>query len=130
MTGMVYEAIKNTTRRSCAVPPLLRVLVTLRFLAGGTFYYNVGDLSGIHKCTICRAVKRVCHALVNLSEINAQVCCGTDNLIYQATVKWPGSCRIFDNSTLDIMMEGNRHLGLNRVDGLLRCYTGTRTTTA
>ena len=36
--------LKRDTLRSCALPPLLQVLVTLRFLATGGFYSLIADI--------------------------------------------------------------------------------------
>lgn len=49
----------NTDDRGCPVPPLLQVLVTLRFYGAGTFQVVSGDLVNISQPTVSRIVERV-----------------------------------------------------------------------
>ena len=44
----------------------------------------------------------------HFAAINAMVCCGADNLIYNANAKWPGSthdAKVFKQSSLAKIME-------------------------
>ncbi len=45
------------------IPPLLQLLMTLRYYASGTFQIVVGDLLGVHQSTVSRVVKRTSEAL-------------------------------------------------------------------
>ncbi|KAK8783480.1 hypothetical protein V5799_010155 [Amblyomma americanum] len=49
----------NTDDRGCPVPPLLQVLVTLRFYGAGTFQVVSGDLVNISQPTVLQIVERV-----------------------------------------------------------------------
>uniref|UniRef100_A0A3B3SH91 DDE Tnp4 domain-containing protein n=1 Tax=Paramormyrops kingsleyae TaxID=1676925 RepID=A0A3B3SH91_9TELE len=44
----------------------LQVLLTLRFLACGTFHRETGDLCGASEATVCRIVHKVCRAICEL----------------------------------------------------------------
>ncbi len=37
-----------------------RLLLALRFYAGGDFYYDIGDAHGPSKATVCRTIRLVC----------------------------------------------------------------------
>ncbi|XP_048759899.2 putative nuclease HARBI1 [Ostrea edulis] len=64
ITGLLAPSLTHETLRSCALPPLLQVLVTLRFLATGGFYSLISDtFSSISPPSICRAVRDVCRGL-------------------------------------------------------------------
>uniref|UniRef100_A0A8C7L3E7 DDE Tnp4 domain-containing protein n=1 Tax=Oncorhynchus kisutch TaxID=8019 RepID=A0A8C7L3E7_ONCKI len=52
----VAPTIKHGSDRNEAVPPLLQLLVTVRFYVTGCFQMVVGDLFGLHKSTVCRTV--------------------------------------------------------------------------
>ena len=59
----VDTVIQNPTRRGVVLPTLLQVLITLRYLATGTFQIVVADLLQVHQTTVCRVIHRVCRAL-------------------------------------------------------------------
>ncbi|XP_056001593.1 putative nuclease HARBI1 [Ostrea edulis] len=64
ITGLLAPSFTRETLRSCALPPLLQVLVTLRFLATGGFYSLISDtFFSISPPSICRAVRDVCRGL-------------------------------------------------------------------
>lgn len=63
ITGIVRLAIERPTERTGALPAMLQVLITLRFLATGTFQSVVADLARVHQTTVCRTIHRVCRAL-------------------------------------------------------------------
>lgn len=52
--------------RNLAVKPLDQVLVTLQYYASGSFMRCVGDMSGLHKSTVCRIIHRVTRAIAKL----------------------------------------------------------------
>ena len=66
LNGKVGPAIKHGSERNFAVPPLLQLLVALRFYATGCFQMVDGDLFGVHKSTVCRIVSRVSKAIAGL----------------------------------------------------------------
>ena len=68
LSGRIGPAIKHRSERNAAVPPLLQLLVALRFYATGCFQMVDGDLFGVHKSTVCRIVKRVTKAIASLRD--------------------------------------------------------------
>ena len=54
----VAAALETETNRSMPLPPLLSLLVTLHFLASGCHYIIIGDIHGISKSSVSRAVKK------------------------------------------------------------------------
>ena len=64
ITRLVEDEISTTTNRSQPVSATKQVLITLRFLASGTFQQVTGDtISGLHKSTVCRIIRRVTVAI-------------------------------------------------------------------
>jgi len=59
--------------RGTPIPPSLQILITLRFLACGTFHRETGDLCGVSESTVCNVLHNVCTAICELKEdcINA-----------------------------------------------------------
>ena len=43
----IVGEVASQTMRNCPLPPLMKLLVCLRYLASGTFHINVGDSLGI-----------------------------------------------------------------------------------
>nr|CAI5847003.1 unnamed protein product [Callosobruchus analis] len=58
--------ISHPTQRNHAVSAEIMLLVTLRYLATGSFLVVVGDFVGIDKSTACRIVYKVCRAIAGL----------------------------------------------------------------
>ena len=56
------------TRRNDALSVETQVLASMRFLASGCFYQVDADVLGIHKSSVCRALKGFCEALVSKSD--------------------------------------------------------------
>lgn len=56
--------IQHETARNRALTPKEQLLLTLRFLATGTFYYVVGDAHGPSRATVHRTVHRVLEVIV------------------------------------------------------------------
>ncbi|XP_053383749.1 putative nuclease HARBI1 [Mercenaria mercenaria] len=48
------------------IPPLLQILITLRFFGTGSFLNVIGDLVGVHKSSVSRIVKSVSGAIAAL----------------------------------------------------------------
>ncbi|XP_021962175.1 putative nuclease HARBI1 [Folsomia candida] len=69
-TVFVADQIKNQLvsplRRGVQIPPILQLLVALRFYAGGSFQIQVGDLAQLSQGTVSKLVKRVSGALAAL----------------------------------------------------------------
>ena len=64
ITGLVAEKISPTTNRSQSVSATKQVLITLRFLASGSFQQVTGDtVAGLDKSTVSRIIRRVTVAL-------------------------------------------------------------------
>ena len=55
--------------RGRSVPGSLRVRITLRFLASGTFHHETGDLCGVSEATVGRVVHNVCSAICELRNL-------------------------------------------------------------
>ncbi|KAJ3641886.1 hypothetical protein Zmor_028356 [Zophobas morio] len=62
----IEELITHPTERNDCLSAENQVLLTLRFLATGSFLSVAGDFCGVHKSTASRTVKRVTVALANL----------------------------------------------------------------
>ncbi|XP_028411674.1 putative nuclease HARBI1 [Dendronephthya gigantea] len=64
IVNLVHNEIHPPTNRSYALSAMKQVLITLRFLATGSFLQVIGDtFAALHKSTISRVVRRVCIAL-------------------------------------------------------------------
>ena len=58
------EEIIALPHRKGALPPVLQVLLTLRFYACGSFQDVCGELVGVHQATASRTITRVTEALL------------------------------------------------------------------
>lgn len=58
--------LEYTSERNNPLPPILQLLIALRFYATGSFQLVVADLAGVHKSTVCRTVHRVSRAIAGL----------------------------------------------------------------
>ena len=64
ITSLIEDEISPTSNRTKPVSATKQVLITLRFLASGSFQQVTGDtVSGLHKSTVCRIIRRVTVAL-------------------------------------------------------------------
>ena len=64
ITGLVAEEISPTTNRSQSVSATKQVLITLRFLASGSFQQVTGDtVAGLNKSSASKITRRVTLAL-------------------------------------------------------------------
>uniref|UniRef100_A0A673I6E9 DDE Tnp4 domain-containing protein n=1 Tax=Sinocyclocheilus rhinocerous TaxID=307959 RepID=A0A673I6E9_9TELE len=54
--------------RGRPIPHSLQVLITLRYLACGTFHQESGDLCGVSEPTVCEIVHKVCNAICELKD--------------------------------------------------------------
>ncbi|XP_043217108.1 putative nuclease HARBI1 [Amphibalanus amphitrite] len=61
----IGDDLAHDTDRNHALTPKQQLLLTLRFLATGSFYHVVGDAHGPSKATVYRAVHRAVEAIVN-----------------------------------------------------------------
>ncbi|KAH7949067.1 hypothetical protein HPB49_004637 [Dermacentor silvarum] len=119
----------NTDGRGLPVPPLLQLLITLRFYGAGTFQIVTGDLVNVSQPTVSRVIERVSTmiarslfpALVKFPSasevyrnrkgyfsINVQGITGPDLQFYDVVASWPGSAhdsRIFDCSRARVLYE-------------------------
>ena len=64
ITNLVAGDISRNTRRNHALPPLLQVLIALRFYASGSFLQVIGDTFGVDKSTVSRVIADVSRALI------------------------------------------------------------------
>lgn len=58
--------IEHGSDRNAAIPPLLQLVIALRFYATGCFQLTDGDLFGVHDSTVSRIVARVSPAIASL----------------------------------------------------------------
>ena len=64
IVNLVHDKISPPTKRSFSISATEQVLITLRFLATGSFLQVTGDtFAALHKSTVSRVVRRVCLAL-------------------------------------------------------------------
>lgn len=66
LSEKIEPAIRHGTDRNAAVPPLLQLLISLRFYDSGCFQMVDGDLFGVHQSTVSRTVGRVSRAIAAL----------------------------------------------------------------
>ncbi|XP_052260994.1 putative nuclease HARBI1 [Dreissena polymorpha] len=60
---LIGEEIAPTCRRSHAIDPVTQILASLRYLAKGDFYSEVGDIHGISKSSFCRILQKFISAV-------------------------------------------------------------------
>jgi len=86
---------------------LLRVKQGFKRIAGFPNVCGLVDGTIIEMCeTLTNTEDFICRKM--FPALNIQICCGPDNLIYQATVKWPGATHdsfIFEHSGLKLLVE-------------------------
>ena len=63
---IVGEAASETMR-NCALPPLMKLLLCLRYLASGTFHVNVGDSLGISRQAAGLAIRNMAKRIAALA---------------------------------------------------------------
>lgn len=61
------------TRRSHAIPTHTQVLVTLRFLASGSFQNVIGDTTGLTQASVSRVVDQVIDVLFNKARVDIKM---------------------------------------------------------
>ena len=101
----ISERISHRSRRSAASTPEEQLLLTMRFLATGSFYAVVGDCHGFSKSTVCRAVHRCVHAINN--ELFDEIVQWPDNVSDLASkffniAGMPGVCGCIDGTHVPI----------------------------
>lgn len=67
LLSRIEDLLAFGSLRNCPLSPMNQHLVTLRFYATGTFQIVLADLWGVHKSTVCRAVRRVTNAIASLA---------------------------------------------------------------
>ena len=69
ITTLLEPRLFTMSQRGRPVPSSLQVLITLRFLASGTFHRETGDLCGVSEATVCRVVHNVYSAICELRHL-------------------------------------------------------------
>uniref|UniRef100_A0A3B3QCF9 DDE Tnp4 domain-containing protein n=1 Tax=Paramormyrops kingsleyae TaxID=1676925 RepID=A0A3B3QCF9_9TELE len=64
--SLLEPRLSSVTQRGQPIPVCLQELITLRFLACGTFHRETGDLCGVSETTVCKVIHRVCRAICEL----------------------------------------------------------------
>ncbi|XP_050024566.2 putative nuclease HARBI1 [Dermacentor andersoni] len=70
----------NDDYRGLPLPPMLQLLVTLRFYGAGTFQIVAGDLVNVSQPTVCRIVKKVTRLIARH--------------LFRAVVRFPGASQM------------------------------------
>ena len=65
LTEIIGDDLQRQTKRNHAITPTLQILVSLRFLASGSFLQVIGDTFGLPKSTVSRTVTDVTLALAH-----------------------------------------------------------------
>ena len=66
--SLLETRLSSDSFRGMPIPPSLQVLITLRFLACGTFHRETGNLCGVSEQTVCKIVHKVCKAICELKD--------------------------------------------------------------
>ena len=66
LLGSIFNSLDTPTNRSSPLPPLISLLVTLMFYASGAHFVVIGDIHGVSKASVCRAIKKVTAAICEL----------------------------------------------------------------
>ncbi|CAH2088831.1 unnamed protein product [Euphydryas editha] len=66
LTRQIEDEIKFDTEKNLAVKPIDQVLATHQYYGSGSFMRYVGDMSGLHKSTVCRIIHRVTRSIAQL----------------------------------------------------------------
>ncbi|XP_060597470.1 putative nuclease HARBI1 [Ruditapes philippinarum] len=61
--NLIKDDISSSSNRSFPVPPLTKLLVTLRYLAKGDFFSETGDLHGVSRSSVSRHVWQVVNSI-------------------------------------------------------------------
>lgn len=62
---MIADTLSHGTRRTMALPPMLQLLVFLRFVATRGFHQLIGDAVHVSKATTGRCIRRVTSAIAD-----------------------------------------------------------------
>ena len=103
ITDELDESIRHPNRLG-ALPPVLQVLLTLRFYACGTFQDVCAELINVSQPTACRTIDRVTKALA------------------QHTHHWIH----FPNNPREIQRQKDKFFDMNGFPGVVGCIDGTQ----
>jgi hypothetical protein len=67
ITQLLQDDLESSTFRNKAIPPLIKVLISLRCFASGSFQIIIVDTFNVDQSTVSRAVHSVYNALVRRS---------------------------------------------------------------
>lgn len=62
----IEKELEYLSDRNNALPPILQLLIALRFYATGSFQLIISDLAGVVKATVCRTVHKVSTIIAGL----------------------------------------------------------------
>lgn len=100
--NVIGERIQHKTQMNHALSPKQQLLIALHFFGNGSQYHGVGDMHGISAPTVCRIVRRVCNAVLNV--------------LFREFVRWPNHTANIETGFL-VMADFPRVAGI--VDGTL-----------
>ncbi|CAL8103598.1 unnamed protein product [Orchesella dallaii] len=61
--GLIKNDVEKPFKRGAQIPPMIQLLVALRYYATGSFQIVVGDLYGVHQSSVSRILKRISCAI-------------------------------------------------------------------
>ncbi|KAH7963569.1 hypothetical protein HPB52_021645 [Rhipicephalus sanguineus] len=100
------KSAENADGRKFPLPPLMQLLIALRFYGAGTFQLVSGNLVNVSQPTVSRGIT------------------GPDLQFYDVVASWPGSAhdsRIFDSSRARVMYETDAITGIPLGDMSYAC---------
>jgi hypothetical protein len=77
----LLPSLCRRTKRNFPVPPLLQLLVTLRYLATGSMHLLIGDSVGLSRSTVGRIVRQTTRLLCALADSFIKFPTGPDALL-------------------------------------------------
>ncbi|CAI6372056.1 unnamed protein product [Macrosiphum euphorbiae] len=118
---LITDNISVENQWNCAIAPIDKLLLTLRFYASGSFLITAGDFLGVSKSSACVIVRTVstaiaslCHQFIRMPttdeevpgghnaeyfrnrkgyfSLNVQTVVSPDLKIMDIVARWPGSC--------------------------------------
>lgn len=120
LTDEVREDLELPNRKG-ALPPVLQVLLTLRYYACGSIQNVCGELIGVHQTTSCRTIRRVTEAF--LARVSQWIRLPTQEEAEKSKAKFyssyglPGVFGCIDSTHIRIQspgVEGNEHEFFNK----------------
>ena len=124
----IHEVIGNlicsSTNTNHALSSMLQIIITLHFMASGSFLRVIGDVHGVHKSTVSRVIVKVSEALCNCQQLrikfpfNAQSVLSVINNF--AAKGFPNTIGVIDGTHVRIMSPTGENRERNYVNRKLQ----------